>query len=55
MLGAIVLGEPITLGLLVGFPLILLGSVLGTWRSRARAAAGDDTVQVPGEEPSEVR
>ncbi len=40
VLGAIVLGEPITLGLLVGFPLILIGSVLGTWRSRPRSAPG---------------
>ena len=52
VLGAIVLGEPITLGLLVGFPLILIGSVLGTWRSRPRSPA---PVAVPGGEPSEVR
>jgi hypothetical protein len=47
-----VLAEPITIGLAVGFPLILLGSVLGTWRSARRAAA---PVLAPGEEPSEVR
>ena len=33
LLGAIVLAEPLTVGLAVGFPLILIGSVLGTWRS----------------------
>ena len=33
-LGALILSEPITVGLLLGFPLIILGSVLGTWRSR---------------------
>jgi drug/metabolite transporter (DMT)-like permease len=34
-LGAVLLSEPITVGLAVGFPLIVAGSVLGTWRSRA--------------------
>jgi drug/metabolite transporter (DMT)-like permease len=33
VLGALVLNEPITLGLIVGFPLIILGSILGTWRN----------------------
>ena len=33
LLGAIVLAEPLTVGLAVGFPLVLIGSVLGTWRS----------------------
>ena len=33
VLGALVLNEPITLGLVVGFPLIILGSILGTWRN----------------------
>ena len=33
LLGALVLNEPITLGLLLGFPLIILGSILGTWRN----------------------
>lgn len=53
-LGAIVLGEPITVGLAVGFPLIVAGSVLGTWRSSARTKTGV-AVPVVGEEPSEVR
>jgi drug/metabolite transporter (DMT)-like permease len=33
LLGALVLDEPITTGLLLGFPLIILGSILGTWRN----------------------
>lgn len=33
LLGALVLSEPITTGILLGFPLIAIGSVLGTWRS----------------------
>lgn len=33
ILGAVVLDEPITAGLVAGFPLIILGSILGTWRS----------------------
>jgi drug/metabolite transporter (DMT)-like permease len=32
LLGVLVLGEPLTLGLLVGFPLVLLGSALATRR-----------------------
>ena len=34
LLGIAVLGEPLTLGALVGFPLVLLGCVLATRRSR---------------------
>ena len=33
LLGALVLGEPVTTGLLIGFPLVILGSILGTWRN----------------------
>jgi drug/metabolite transporter (DMT)-like permease len=32
LLGAIVLSEPLTLGMAVGFPLVLIGSYLGTTR-----------------------
>lgn len=35
LLGVIVLGEPVTLGILVGFPLVLLGSWLATRRAPA--------------------
>lgn len=34
VLGAAVLDEPITIGLLVGFPLVIVGSILGTWTAR---------------------
>ena len=37
-LGVAVLGEPLTLGMLVGFPLILLGSWLATGRRAAPPA-----------------
>ncbi|MFM8773521.1 MAG: DMT family transporter, partial [Actinomycetota bacterium] len=36
MLGVIVLSEPVTLGLILGFPLVLLGSYLATRPDRAR-------------------
>jgi drug/metabolite transporter (DMT)-like permease len=46
VLGALVLSEPLTLGMVIGFPLVIVGSVLGTSRARrdaepALAAAGD--------------
>jgi drug/metabolite transporter (DMT)-like permease len=46
LLGAVVLGEPLTIGLVIGFPLVILGSVLGTWRSSPRAdkVVGTDAV-----------
>jgi drug/metabolite transporter (DMT)-like permease len=34
VLGAIVLSEPVTLGMVIGFPLVIVGSVLGTSRAR---------------------
>jgi drug/metabolite transporter (DMT)-like permease len=37
VLGAIVLSEPLTLGMVIGFPLVIVGSVLGTARVRADA------------------
>jgi drug/metabolite transporter (DMT)-like permease len=37
VLGAAVLSEPLTLGMAVGFPLVIVGSVLGTSRTRAHA------------------
>jgi drug/metabolite transporter (DMT)-like permease len=39
LLGAVVLHEPVTIGLLIGFPLVILGSILGTW---GRAAPAPD-------------
>jgi drug/metabolite transporter (DMT)-like permease len=39
VLGAIVLSEPLTFGMLIGFPLVIVGSILGTSRSRAEIEA----------------
>jgi drug/metabolite transporter (DMT)-like permease len=39
-LGVIVLGEHLTAGMIVGFPMVLLGSVLATTRSKATATPG---------------
>jgi drug/metabolite transporter (DMT)-like permease len=39
VLGALVLKEPLTIGMAVGFPLVILGSFLGTMKSRAVPAA----------------
>ncbi len=38
LVGIVVLSEPVTAGMLVGFPLVLLGCVLATRRSRPRNA-----------------
>ena len=35
VLGAIVLSEPLTLGMAIGFPLVIAGSILGTARGRS--------------------
>lgn len=43
MLGVIVLSEPITWGLVLGFPLVLLGSFLATRPDRNRAASIEDS------------
>ncbi len=37
VLGASVLSEPVTLGMVIGFPLVIVGSVLGTSRAREHA------------------
>ena len=47
LLGAIVLGESLTIGLAIGFPLVILGSVLGTWRSSPRTPTGIGADAVP--------
>ena len=39
VLGALILDEPITTGLIIGFPLIIVGSILGTWRSAPPSSA----------------
>ncbi len=44
-LGALVLQEPLTIGMAVGFPLVLIGSYLGTTRATPRAAAAPQASQ----------
>jgi drug/metabolite transporter (DMT)-like permease len=39
ILGALVLHEPLTLGMAIGFPLVIIGSILGTSRSAPAAHA----------------
>ena len=39
LLGAVVLREPLTVGMAIGFPLVILGSILGTGRASAHGAA----------------
>jgi drug/metabolite transporter (DMT)-like permease len=53
LLGALILHEPITVGILIGFPLIILGSILGTWRSSREpdSRAVRDLVE-PADEPT---
>jgi drug/metabolite transporter (DMT)-like permease len=53
LLGALILDEPITVGILIGFPLIVLGSILGTWRSSREpdSTAARDLVE-PADEPT---
>ena len=38
-LGALVLHEPLTIGMAIGFPLVIAGSILGTMRVRGSPAA----------------
>ncbi len=57
LLGVLLLGEDFTLGIAVGFPLILVGSVLATRRSRApdaavpEAIAADEVCERDGPDP----
>lgn len=51
LLGALILDEPITAGLLIGFPLIIVGSILGTWKnSPSPEATGLDVEGAVGTE-----
>ena len=47
LLGVVLLGEPFTLGIGIGFPLILLGCFLATSRNRPRAATATRRVVDP--------
>jgi drug/metabolite transporter (DMT)-like permease len=51
LLGVVILSEPLTLGIAVGMPLILLGSVLGTAPSlkNTRTTSGERTVDPAGD------
>lgn len=40
LLGALLLDEPFTVGLAIGFPLVIAGSILGTWRTRVPVSPG---------------
>jgi drug/metabolite transporter (DMT)-like permease len=46
LLGVLLLDEPLSAGILVGFPLILLGSFLATARNRKPGVGPDDEVRV---------
>jgi drug/metabolite transporter (DMT)-like permease len=45
LLGALVLHEPLTIGMALGFPLVILGSFLGTSRAKPAHAAPPAAVQ----------
>jgi drug/metabolite transporter (DMT)-like permease len=46
-LGVIALGEPLSLGIAIGFPMILAGSVLATGKSRELGAVGEAAPVTP--------
>ncbi len=52
LLGALILDEPITVGILIGFPLIILGSILGTWRSSREPDSTAPSIAEPADEPT---
>lgn len=45
ILGALVLKEPLTIGMAIGFPLVILGAILGTARKQSREPAAAATTQ----------
>jgi drug/metabolite transporter (DMT)-like permease len=46
-LGVVVLGEHLTTGMIVGFPLVLVGSFLATSRSQSGPGTGEQAPAVP--------
>jgi drug/metabolite transporter (DMT)-like permease len=52
LLGALILDEPITVGILIGFPLIILGSILGTWRSSREPDSTAPSIAESADEPT---
>ncbi len=55
LLGVLALNEPFTLGLAVGFPIILLGSVLGTWKPKTVPESGVVPPGIPDVALAEAR
>ncbi len=47
VLGIAVLGEPFTVGMAIGFPLVIIGSILATARSRGAGALSNPTGESP--------
>ena len=47
ILGVLILNEPLTVGMAVGFPLVILGSVLATARARPSLVTESDPLQRP--------
>lgn len=47
VLGALVLDEPLTLGMLLGFPLVIAGSFLGTMKAKAALAPAPELADRP--------
>ncbi|RJO76907.1 EamA family transporter [Nocardia panacis] len=45
VLGVLALGEPVTLGIVIGFPLVIVGSIVGT--AKAKQAAHAEPAPVP--------
>jgi drug/metabolite transporter (DMT)-like permease len=52
ILGAALLGEPFTLGLGLGFPLVIAGSVLATRRRARVTPAASAAVEIAGPDPT---
>ncbi|HEY6941199.1 DMT family transporter [Dokdonella sp.] len=52
LLGVIVLHEPLTAGMAIGFPLVILGSILGTSKSATPPSSGESRDAMIPESPS---
>ena len=46
ILGVLVLDEPFTVGMAIGFPLVIIGSILATSKARSRAPAPDALAEI---------
>ncbi len=54
-LGVLVLDEPFTAGMAIGFPLVIIGSVLATARARIRPSADSEVVVAEGQPQARAR